>query len=538
MTALALPVPATSWSAMNRNFIDRVVGYFSPLRGVARARARAFLALSGGYEGGRRDKRSMRNWRPFQTSANEDLSPDLPSLRSRSRDLVRNIPIAGGAIQTVVTNVVGDGLVLQSQVDRDILGLSEEQADAWQRSAEREFAIWARNPDFTGRLNWDEMQALAIRSVLESGDLFVVRRRRLDRSDTYALKLLFIEADRVSNENDAANTATQVDGIEMDSDGKPIAYHISTKHPDDTTSGVTRSWRRFALGGSTTGQPLILHLYDQKRPDQARGIPYLAPVIEAVKQLGNYSEAEAAAAVVAAMFAVFVKRPIPDGTNDQIAIGQVEAGQDGTQETTLRNASVVELFPGTDVTVPDLKRPNSGFDAFVTSISRQIGVALELPYEVLLKSFTASYSASRAALEMAWQMFRTRRSWLSWKFCQPVYEWVITEAVASGRLAAPGFFTDPIIREAWLGSEWIGPANISIDPQAEAKADEMDVDNGFKTASQVIMERTGGSFEAKHAQRVKEHNARVKDGLIPDPTAPPPAPAGAPPAKKAKPNEK
>jgi lambda family phage portal protein len=515
---------------MTANIVDRVVGYFNPARGVERARARAFLALAGGYEGGRRDKRSMRNWRRRQTSANEDISPDLPDLRTRSRDLIRNVPIATGAVQTVVTNVVGRGLTLSSRVNRKVLKLDDAAAEKWQAAAEQEFTIWGwGTPDFTGRLNWDEIQALAVRSFLESGDVFVARRRRKDITDTYGLKLLFIEADRVSNPNFGVNKVDLVDGIEMDADGKPIAYHISSRHPDDTTSGAQRTWRRFELGGSVTGQPLILHLYRQLRPDQARGVPYLAPVIEAIKQLGNYSEAEAAAAVVAAMFAVFVKRPLPDGTDDRLAIGDTSDAGDPTQETTLKNASVVELYPGTDITVPDLKRPNTGFDAFVTAISRQIGVALGLPYEVLLQSFTASYSASRAALEMAWQTFATMRDWFQWKFCQPVYEWVITEAVASGRLAAPGFFTDPIIREAWLGTEWIGPANISIDPQAEAKADEMDVNNGFKTASQVVAERTGGSWEAKHAQRVKENTARVKDGLIPDPTKPLPAakPTGA-----------
>jgi len=183
-------------------------------------------------------------------------------------------------------------------------------------------------------------------------------------------------------------------------------------------------------------------------------------------------------------------------------------------EIALGNGAIVDLAPGEDVTFADPKRPNTAFDAFVTSMSRHIGVALELPYELLLKSFTASYSASRAALEMAWQMFRTRRSWLAWKFCQPVYEWVITEAVASGRLSAPGFFSDPIIREAWLGSDWIGPSRIQLDPQKEASADLIDLNMGTKTRAQIIMERTGGSFEAKHSQLVKENKVREADGLV------------------------
>jgi len=351
------------------------------------------------------------------------------------------------------------------------------------------------------------------RAVLESGDIFVARRRRKDRQDTYGLKLQLIEADRVSNENNGSNSATLVDGIELDTDGVPVAYHISSRHPDDVGRGVKREWRRFEAGSSLTGQPQILHLYKQLRPDQARGIPYLSPVVEAIKQLGDYAEAEVRAAVISAMFTVFVKPGMVSDDGDADFVGTTE-GVDPNSEIALGNGAIVDLGPNEDVVFADPKRPNTAFDGFVTAMSRHIGVALELPYEMLLKSFTASYSASRAALEMAWQMFRTRRSWLAWKFCQPVYEWVITEAVASGRLSAPGYFDDPIIREAWLGSDWIGPSRIQLDPGKEAAADLIDLGMGVTTRQQIIMERKGGSFEQKHQQLVREQRMRDADGLI------------------------
>jgi lambda family phage portal protein len=256
------------------------------------------------------------------------------------------------------------------------------------------------------------------------------------------------------------------------------------------------------------------------RPDQARGIPYLSPVIETIKQLGDYGEAEIRAAVISAMFTVFVKPASLEGAGDASLIGSNDAASnvDPGSEIALGNGAIVDLAPGEDVTFADPNRPNTAFDAFVTAMSRHIGVALELPYELLLKSFTASYSASRAALEMAWQMFRMRRSWLAWKFCQPVYEWVITEAVASGRLAAPGYFDDPVVREAWLGSDWIGPSRIQLDPYKEASADQIDLQMRTKTRAQIIMERTGGSFEAKHAQLVREQRLALADGMITEPT--------------------
>ena len=227
------------------------------------------------------------------------------------------------------------------------------------------------------------------------------------------------------------------------------------------------------------------------------------------------------AAVISAMFTVFIESPFPEDENGNPIIGAAGEGTsaDAKTEIELGNGAVVGLAPGEEAKFADPKRPNVAFDPFVQAMSRHIGVALELPVELLLKSFNASYSASRAALEMAWQMFRTRRSWLAWKFCRPIYEWVITEAVASGRLAAPGFFSDPVVKAAWLGSDWIGPARIQLDPQKEASADLIDVGMGTKTLEQVIMERTGGSFEAKHAQRVREHKMREAAGLITPATA-------------------
>ena len=98
------------------------------------------------------------------------------------------------------------------------------------------------------------------------------------------------------------------------------------------------------------------------------------------------------------------------------------------------------LNPGEKIEIADAKRPSSNFDAFVTSLAKYVGAALEIPMEVLMKSFMSSYSASRAALLEAWKAFRMKRAWIAADFCQPVYELFLSEAIAKGRLHAPGFF--------------------------------------------------------------------------------------------------
>lgn len=238
----------------------------------------------------------------------------------------------------------------------------------------------------------------------------------------------------------------------------------------------------------------------------------LAPVIEALKQLSRYSEAELMAAVVSGMFTVFVKSNTPDSplaTAFNPAM-QVDKAPNAYE---MGNGSIVALDEGEEVQIADPSRPNPNFDPFVIAICRQIGAALEIPYELLVKNFTASYSASRASLLEAWKMFRMRREWLVGNFCQPIYEEWLTEAVLKGRVQAPGFFDDPAIRAAWCGAEWFGDAQGQLDPLKEANAAKVRVDEGFSTREREAAELTGMKYDQVHAVRKREEAMRREDGL-------------------------
>ena len=120
------------------NLLDRVVGYVSPARAMDRLRARAGLGFlfgldGGGYDAGKSDKKALQRYNPLARSARGDVNPGLDKMRARSRDQVRNNPLAAGALNTTVTSTVGAGLTCQPHIDQDVLGLSDEQADAWAR---------------------------------------------------------------------------------------------------------------------------------------------------------------------------------------------------------------------------------------------------------------------------------------------------------------------------------------------------------------------------------------------------------------------
>ncbi len=495
--------------------IDRLVTWIDPQRGLERHRARTMLAMVGGYTGGRRDKRSMSEWRTSGGSADADLEPDRATLIERSRDLCRNAPLARGAVNTVVTSVVGTGLTVQSRIDREVLAPvfrgGGGAADAWERAAEREFRLWAESPDcdITRTQTFAGLQSMAFRAVLESGDVFPIRRFVERPGRRLGTCLQMIEADRVANPNHRRDTAELTAGVYRDAFGAPVAYNVLNEHPGNAY-GVWSGEGVRVPAFDASGDRIVYHLFDRLRPEQTRGVPYLAPVIETLKQLDRYTEAEIMAAVVSGMFTVFVKTEDGDPTTNPL--GTVGGGGAGG-DVKLGSGAIVDLAKGEDVSIADPKRPNVAFDPFVMAVLRQIGVALELPFEILIKHFTASYSASQAAILEAWRFFAARRKWLAVSFCQPVYEAVIAEAVARGRITAPGFEADPMIRAAYLGADWIGPPRGQIDQNKEASAAEKWIGMGVKTVDQVTAEVTGGDWERNHAQRVKERRMRVADGL-------------------------
>jgi len=198
---------------------------------MAMAGKRLGVQFAGQYAGARRDKTSLRNFNPAAGSADSDAIGDLPTLRARSRDLGRNAPIARGARNTSKTNVVGSGLRLSARLQREILGLSDGEAEAWEDYTEVLFDLWAseKTASVDRKTNFYEMQALAFTSAWDSGDCFPLRRYK-ESTSFLALCVQLIEADRVCTPYDKVQPrpgAPEIrDSVELDADGEAVAYHV------------------------------------------------------------------------------------------------------------------------------------------------------------------------------------------------------------------------------------------------------------------------------------------------------------------------
>lgn len=480
--------------------------------------------------------RSLVRWRPAIGSATSDL-PDheRKTLQARSRDAYRGQPIAKAAIMRSRTNIIGTGLMARPSVDRLALGLTEEEADAANALLQSYYEMWAEDPtecDAEATLDIYGMQSLWQCSEMLSGDVFGLTPYELRQGGLFGLKVQIVEADRVSNPNGEADTPERTQGVQLAQPmGTPVGYWFCSRHPGDTNAtGDMPTWEFRRAFGAETGRRRVLHGWNDKdRPQAVRGAPFLAPILEPLKQLERYSAAELSAAVVSAMFTVFIEKTAEqfDANGNPIGAfaGETAAGADpGTAPATINlgEGAIVDLAPNEKAVTANPARPNVNFDPFFSAVVKQIGAALELPMDELLLHYQSSYSAARAAMLQAWRFYLVRRGRTVAEFCQPIYCLFLDELVASGRFSAPNY-ADPRIRRAWQSCLWIGPARGAMDELKEANAAKARIEAGISNETIETMAQTGESWEAVEATRAKEMRTKRLNGTLVDKSQDPPA---------------
>lgn len=518
------------------NFLDRAISLVAPAYGSRRAESRLHIASSeakrqmitkqsevfqdliqskevkntGYSHGGASRRRSWaKEYHSSSVSPKMDIEENRKLIRERSRDLAMNSPLGAAAIGSTRTNCVGAGLVPKPKIDYEFLGITKKEANELQKKIKKEFALWAESTlcDNNDQNNFYELQQIAFSDWLRNGEEFcLIKYEDETPFMPYQLRLKLVEADRIctpgslygdyfGDDKKLANGNKIVNGVEITKDGKVVAYHVYSKFPGDYDS-ETGKWIRVAKRGKKTGNPNILHIFNAERAEQYRGVPFLAPVIESIKQLTRYTEAEIMAALVNAMFVIFITTENGDGVNE---FGGVDEGSDSEKEKDdeilVGSGTVNELKNGESVNAVESSHPSGNFDAFTTAMATQVGAALEIAPEILLKKFTKNFSASKGALNETWKSYRMRRAWFVNDFCQEIYQLWLAEAVSKGRIEAPGFFSDPLVRKAYTNCTWNGPAQGQLDPGKEVDAAIKRVKEGFSTHEDECTSLNGSDFE-------------------------------------------
>lgn len=433
------------------NAIDNVISFFNPEAGAKRARARLTLDQVRRYDGSSVSRRN-ENWRTPNTSADAALGPNLERLRSRSRDLTRNNPYAARAVQVLVNNTVGGGVLGQ------VTSRSAARARRWNQLWEE----WSKNPgacDHDARSDFHGLQALAFRCVVEAGEVLI--RKRIDPTAAFPLKLQILEPDFIDDTK--ADKLTEDggyirEGIEYDSRDRRIAYHLHRTHPGDRTLSVG-AWETVRVPADE-----IIHVFRRDRPGSSRGCPWGASVISRLRDFDDFSDAQLLKQKISACFAGFiVDAEAPD------------AGSAPPLAETLEPGSLEILPPGKDIRFAS--PPTVGdFEDFSRAMLLQIAAGYGVTYEALTSDLSnANYSSARMGhLEFSRNVECWQRQIMVAQMLRPVWSWFRNAAEILGEQPMDVTMT------------WTPARRELIDPQKEVGAIIEAVRGGLMSLSEAI----------------------------------------------------
>jgi lambda family phage portal protein len=394
-------------------------------------------------------------------------------------------------------------------VNAAILGLSDSAARRIDEENEAAWKQWENQCDFEERLHFGAMQFLAKLEVLRSGEVVAVRRMsdRTARGVPYLTSWLMVDPERMERPTDQPEETCR-GGVEVGANGQPVAYWILREHPNDV--GMCR-WRSQKSDDyvripayDADGFPNVLHIYHKERVGQNRGRPILAPVIQRIRDLSGYQEAEWIAARAAACIARIVTTPDPSSMHT----ANSTEGADGARYEEMRPGQTMYLAPGQQFESFTPTRPSGAYDAFIRSALQEIATAFNIPVQVLVNDWSdMSFAGGRLALLQAWKLFRYNQEHDKRRLCNPVWQCLIYERWLRGEINAPAFLAQ---RQLWSHVDWQGPTYEYLDPQKEATADIRLVKANLLSKRRVF-ERRGEDYDEETAEIARE--AALEDEL-------------------------
>lgn len=443
------------------NFLDRAIMWVAPKWGQSRVRARL---VARHYEAASLGRRTDGWSRRFTDANNAAGGATLSLLRAQARDLVRNNPWARHGLRRIVTNVVGWGIRPKATGRGAALVM-----DRWKRWGE------TTECDAAGRLTFYGLQRLAMRTIVESGEVLIRRRwRRPQDGLSVPMQLQILEPDFIDTSRDGilgTEGGPIVQGIEFNGIGQRVAYWLFDQHPGGRIPGVSFVSRRIPADG-------ILHVFDMERPGQIRGPSWFASVDVRLHDFDEFEDATLMKQKIAACMAAFVTDLDGTGGGATGLLGQGSTDRaSGQPVDTLEPGMIIPLQVGKQVTVAN---PPTATDhqSFSAASLRGVAAGLGVTYEDLCGDYSqVNYSSARMSrLAHQGDVEAWRWQMLIPQFCAPVWGWMLDALALAGEIVelAP--------------AEW-SPAPMPIlDPGKELDAYQKAVRNGFMTWGQVVRE--------------------------------------------------
>lgn len=428
---------------------------------------------------------------------------DMALTADRALDLYTNDAMAHGVLETLLVEAVGIGLTPQPTPGSDWLGKTPEWEDEFRTAALRIWEAWGldcRNfCDAGGRLDYYGLQGLAFFNwkLFGIGVAQVIAKKR--PGAPLSLCLLNIDPFRLVTPNDAKG-ADIYDGVEVDSDGLPMAVWVRKPGAAIRMSPPGSACTRIDVYDKETGLPRVLLVCDVRNVAEYRQDSVLGSMISEIRNSNDLAEAVVVGAMVRNLFTLFVQ----------------DFGQGAVSQDTPLEQRVLEMEKGTVLKGHKNEKPHffshqaapTGYSELFGGIVERLGMATGRGAENVLRKFQASYSAARANMEKAEQFNQVDHRTMVNRFIQPTWCWMLYEAMLRDLVPISRAEFEANMYAVTRAGHMAQPMR-HIDREKTAKATVLELAENYRTLAEVCAER-GTDWRETMKQRAKELAFRRK----------------------------
>jgi lambda family phage portal protein len=353
---------------------------------------------------------------------------------------------------------------------------------AWNQRANAYWNDWKRWADLSGPLSFDTLQGIIARALFVDGEIFVV----LTKGATNNPRIQLIEGHRVETPGDMREGEGIIDGVEIDANGRPIAYHF-LESEDRLTKKI---YRRVPAD-------FVIHIFEPSRPGQYRGLPPLHPVINDLNDLDDLQILEMKAAKDAASISRVIKTQTGEVEDEDLLRGTVTQSDGGTRDQYYKDvfgSEVKVLKTGDEMEQFMSSRPSVASREYWDYITAKVCAGVGIPKELVLPS-SMNGTVARAVLDMANTYFRTRSAVIA-DHLRHVYEYVIEWGVRTDSTLQPG-------PADWFRSHCRAPRAVNVDVGRNSTAMIAEWKSGMRTLQDIYAE-IGQDWREQLAQKAAE----------------------------------
>lgn len=470
-------------------------------------------AVGSAYEGTDVFDRSVATWSPPIQSVDADIIPVKGTADARVNDLARNDAYVQSGMMINQNSIVGAMYMLNAKPEMKVLGIDDETWQTeFQEEVEAKFTLGAESVncwlDASRKLTLTGMVRLMIASVAASGEGLASCEwlRASERPFRTAIQML--DPMRLKTPFHRLPDNNVRGGVQMDRYGAPIGYWITDNPAAGLTfpTGVGMDEAKFVAARKPWGRRQIIHIVEQKRASQTRGISDMVAGLLETQIAKKFRKVTLQNAVTGAMFAATIESELPaEAVYAQLGAGNmtkpgaaaaafgadylnaVAAYAENAKGLRIDGAKIPHLFPGTKFQLRPVGTPGGVGQEFEQSLIRYTAALLNVSYEQLSKDYSkTNYSSMKGGINETYKFMMARKKAVADQFATMIYMLWFEEMLGKGALECMKFsklpnYYDALMAEAFCACDWIGASRGQIDELKETQAAILRIRSGLST---------------------------------------------------------